>query len=70
MVSRATMIRPEYNSVRQSINKCRDAIENSLSRTHGFNFTHFSDLIKQMLVSPNGLDAWNTWDDEEEMKVA
>ena len=26
------MIRPEYTSVRLSINKCRDAIENSLSR--------------------------------------
>ncbi len=29
---RANMIRPEYNGVRLGINKCRDAIENSLSK--------------------------------------
>ena len=27
------------------------------------------ELIKQMLATPNGLDAWNTWDDEEAKKV-
>jgi hypothetical protein len=66
---RANMVRPDYNQVRQNINKCRDAIENSLSRNHGFSFNHFNSLIKTMMSSPNGLDTWNTWDDDEERKV-
>ena len=44
-------------------------IEFLSSRAHGFSFLHFESLIKAMLTTPNGLDAWNTWDDDEQKKV-
>jgi hypothetical protein len=46
---RANLVRPEYSGVRLSINKCRDAIENSLSKQHGFNFIQFNELIQVLL---------------------
>lgn len=63
------MLRTDYKGVRQGINKCRDAIENSLSKTRGFSLMLFEKIIKAMSKYPQGFDEWNTWDNDDEKKV-
>ena len=46
---RANFVRPEYGGVREGINKSRDAIRNSLSRSNGFSFTHMEDIMHSLI---------------------
>lgn len=48
-IARAQALRPEYNGVRQGINKSREAIENCLSRVNGFSFNQMTDAIQALI---------------------
>lgn len=45
---RANHIRPDFTGLRLGIQKCKDAIENSLSKAKGFDFGDRFDIIVQI----------------------
>ena len=47
--NRAYRARPDYQKTVLGINKAKCAIENSLSRTNGFNFLTMKDIIEDII---------------------
>ena len=62
-------MRPDYLRTQQGINKAKSAIENSLSKTNGFNFLDMRDVIEDIVQEEKEVERLAREKEELELKL-